>query len=71
MAMSATSSVSTSGVLVTRTPRAFGMLEIDRIRADAVDGDDLERRQRLDKLGRGAGTATGDDAADAATSRCG
>jgi hypothetical protein len=41
-ARSATSSVSTPGVLVTRMPRARVACQVDRVDADAVDRDDLQ-----------------------------
>ena len=45
MVRSATSSVSTSGVLVTTMPLLAGPLGVDLVIADAEGGDDLERRQ--------------------------
>ena len=64
MARSATSSVSTSGVLVTLNPRAVRLREVDLVEADAVDGDDLERRQLGGELVRKAQMAAGDHGTD-------
>ena len=51
-ASSATASFSTSGVLVTRTPRALQAAVSMRVVADAVARHDLEPRQRRHDLGR-------------------
>src|SRR5271166_2608610 len=62
-AMSATSSVSTSGVLVTLIPRACAV-EVDRVEADAETGYDLKLRAGVDETGAGAQDAIGRDGAD-------
>ena len=64
MPSSATPSVSTSGVLVTRTPLLRG-LEIDRIDTDAEHADDLELGQGPERHALGAENAVGRDAAHA------